>query len=72
MIHIVVDDQQAKLIAESQQYLEIRDRQGKHLGFVAHGFTDEDLAIAKERLASDKPRLSTKETMDRLNALEAE
>ena len=55
MQHIVVNDEQAKIISESPESIEIRDRSGKHLGYVAHGFTDEDIAIAKQRLASDHP-----------------
>jgi hypothetical protein len=72
MIHIVVDDQQAKRISESRQYLEVRDKLGNHLGYVAHGFTDQDIEIAKQRFVSDQPRLSTKQTIDRLRQLEAE
>ena len=56
MKHIVVDDQQAKLITETKETLEIRDVQGRHLGYVAHAFTDEDIAIARQRLASGEPR----------------
>ena len=56
MQHIVVNDQQAKLISEATESVEIRDAQGGHLGYVAHGFTDEDVAIAKKRMGSDEPR----------------
>jgi hypothetical protein len=68
--HIVVDDQQAKVIAEARDGIEIRDAQGGHLGYVAHGFTDEDIAIANERLASKAPRLSTREVLDHLRSLD--
>ena len=68
--HIVVDDQQAKIIAEATHGVEIRDRNGKHLGYVAHGFTEEDLAIARHRLASGEPRRTTREVLDRLPSLE--
>jgi hypothetical protein len=69
MRHIVVDDDQARMIAEASEGIEIRDRQGNHLGFVAHGFTDDDIAIAKQRLASDERRYTTKEVMDHLDSL---
>lgn len=72
MIHIVVDDQQAKLISESNQYVEIRDPHGKHLGFVAHRFTEDDLALAKERFDSDQPRLTTEQMLSRLRSLGTE
>ena len=68
--HIVVDDRQAKIIAEATHCVEIRDRNGKHLGYVAHGFTEEDLAVARRRLASDEPRHTTREVLDRLRSLE--
>ncbi len=42
--HIVVNDEQAKIISESPDSIEIHDRSGKHLGYVAHGFSDEDIA----------------------------
>ena len=72
MPHIVVDDEQARIISESAESIEIRDRSGKHLGYVAHGFTDEDIAIAKERMASDEPRFSTQQVLDHLESLEQE
>ena len=70
MQHIVVDAQQARLISEATEGVEIRDPQGRHLGYVAHGLTDEDLSIAKQRLASDEPRYTTLEVLDHLRSLE--
>lgn len=70
MPHIVVDDEQAKLIAATEDSIEIRDKRGHHLGYVAHGFTDEDFAIAKRRMMSDEPRYSTKQVMDRLHSMD--
>jgi hypothetical protein len=70
MQHIVVDDEQAKLIAEATDTVEIRDRRGKHLGYVDHT-TEEDIAIAKQRLASDGPRYTTHEVLEHLRSLES-
>ena len=70
MQHIVVNDQQAKLISGATESVEIRDARGGHLGYVAHGFTDEDIAIAKQRLASDEPRYATREVLDHLRSLD--
>jgi len=70
MHHVVVDDQQAKLISEATENVEIRDPRGRHLGYVAHGFTDEDIAIAQDRLASDEPRYTTQEVLEHLQSLE--
>jgi hypothetical protein len=65
-----VDNTQAKLIVEAQGTVEIRDRRGNHLGFVAHGFSAEDIALAKQRLAADGPRFTTREVLDHLRSLE--
>jgi hypothetical protein len=70
MHHIVVDDQQAKLITEATESIEIRDPRGRHIGYVAHGFTDQDIAAAKDRVGSDEPRYTTQEVLDHLHSLE--
>ena len=70
MPHIIVDDEQARIISESAENIEIRDRSGKHLGYVAHGFTDEDIAIARERMGSDEARYTTQEVLDHIQSLE--
>ena len=70
MPHIVVDEQQAKVISEATENVEIRDPRGTHLGYVAHGFTDEDIAIARQRIASAEPRYTTQEVLDHLRSLE--
>jgi len=70
MQHLVVSDEQARIISQSSEGLEIRDRTGRHLGYVAHGFSAEDIAIAKERMASDEPRHTTREVLDHLRSLE--
>lgn len=72
MSHIIVDDIQARLIMEADGTIEIRDRHGNHLGYVAHGFSAEDIAVARERLASDEPRYSTREVLEHLRSLEKE
>jgi len=68
--HIVVDDLQAKIISDATQSVEIHDRRGNQLGYVAHRFTDEDIAVAKRRLQSDEPRFTTQEVLNHLRSLE--
>ncbi len=70
MVHIVVDDKQAQIISASAESIEIRDRNGKHLGYVAHGFTGEDIAVAKLRMQSDEPRFSMEQVLDHIQSLE--
>ena len=72
MHHIVVDDQQARLISEATESVEIRDPRGRHLGYVAQGFTEGDITIARQRLASDEPRHTTQDVLDHLLSLEPE
>jgi len=69
MSHIVVDDDQAKIILEASGTVEVRDRRGRHLGFVEHGFTEADIALAKQRLASGERRHSTQEVLEHLRSL---
>jgi hypothetical protein len=66
MPHIVVDDQQARVISESTGSIEIRDRTGHHVGLVFRGFSDEEIAIAKQRMASDEPRCTTQHVLEAL------
>jgi hypothetical protein len=70
MKHIVVDDETARAIAEAPEGVEVRDRHGRHLGYLACGITDADIALAKKRLASDAPRYTTKQVLERLRSLE--
>jgi hypothetical protein len=69
-IVVVVDDEQAKLISEATESVEIRDARGGHLGYVMHPFTEEDIAVAKHRLASKEPRYTTQEVLDHLQTLD--
>jgi hypothetical protein len=66
MSYIVLDEAQARVIAQAKGHVEVRDRNGKHLGYVTHGFTNEDIRIARERADSKAPRLSTADALRRL------
>lgn len=72
MSHIIVDNEQARIISESPDQIEIRDRSGRHLGFVAHAFSADDISSAAGRAASNEPRLTTGEVLDHLQSLETE
>ena len=66
--HIVLNNGQARIISESAESVYMNDRSGKHLEDVVHGFTDEDMAISKERMASDEPRYTTQEVVDHIQS----
>ncbi len=70
MLHITVDDDQARIISQAAESVEIRDRSGRHLGYVAHGFTEEDIAVAKQRMTSGEARYTTQQVLDYLGSLE--
>ena len=69
MRHIIVNDEQAKIVAQSGEGIEIRDSGGNHLGYVAHGFDEDDIAIATRRQSSDEPRVPTEEVLKHLESL---
>ena len=70
MPHLIVDDEQARIISEAPENIVIRDRNGRYLGYVTHDFTEEEIAIAKQRLASDEPRYTTEQVLEHLRSLE--
>ncbi len=70
MSQIIVDDEQAKLIAQSKEPVQVRDRSGRVLGYVSHGFTEEDIAEARRLAESSEPRYTTKEVLDYLRSLD--
>ncbi len=66
----VLDESQAHVIAQAKGDVEVRDRHGKHSGCFVHGFTDEDIRIARERADSKKLRLSPADVLSRLTPRE--
>ena len=78
MTEIVVDDEQAKIIVAAMSVVAIRDRSGQLLGHVSRaastrhvpsGFTDEDVEEARRDLASNQPRYTTQQVLERLQGL---
>lgn len=73
MPHIIVDDEQARIISGSSESIAIHDSHGRHLGYVTPGLSAEDqksIAIAKRRLASSKPRYTTKQVLEYLHSFD--
>jgi hypothetical protein len=69
MAELVVTAEQAKLLAEAQDSVEIVDGQGNRLGFFARPFSDRDVAIANQRAATAQTGRQTTEVLDRLKSL---
>ena len=72
MVKVVVTEDQAKVIAAAKEGVEFVDAAGKRLGFFARPFSEDDIAIARKRAASDEPRRTTQQVIDRLKSLEQE
>lgn len=72
MTIIVIDPQQAKIISEAEDQVEIRDADGQHVGYVARGFTPNEVAEARRRLDSEGPWYTTQQVVEHIRSLAAE
>lgn len=70
MIQVVATADQAKLLAETSECVEIVDASGKCLGTVVRPPSDEDIRTAKNRIAGDGQRHTTDEVISHLRSLE--
>jgi hypothetical protein len=69
MVELIVTADQAKLLSEASDSVEIVDGQGNRLGFFARRFTEKDVALARVRNAVGAPGRSTAEVLERLKSL---
>lgn len=69
MTRIVLSDEQAKAVQAAADAVEIRDARGNFLGYMFPPPSNAQIAEAKRRLESAGPWHTTKEVMDRLEAL---
>jgi hypothetical protein len=69
MVELVVTAEQAKFLAEARDSAEIMDNRGNRLGFFARRFTDQDIAVAALRAASQLPGKSTAAVLGQLKSL---
>ena len=76
---IVLTSEQSRAVVGAAGMVELRDSDGKHLGYakpdpvnLPHGWTMEDIRLAKESARSDRPRFSTKEVLEFVQSREAE
>jgi len=70
MQQLVLTDEQAKLVASALKPVQVCDSRGNVLGTIEPIWTEEDIADAKRRLASDEPRYTTAQVMEYLRSLE--
>jgi hypothetical protein len=69
MVQIVMTEAQAKLFAAADERVEIVDATGRRLGTVLRPPSDEDVRIAKERIAQGGKRYTTEEVVSHLRTL---
>ncbi len=83
MVYVVLTDEQARVVRSTGVRVELRDASGRFVGYaeqavardaenLPYGFTAEDIRLAKQRMNSDGPRLSTKQILEHLQSLEQE
>jgi len=70
MLEIVLTEEQSKVIASALKPVQVRTSTGTVVGMIAPAWTEEDIAEAKRRLASDQPRRTTAEVLAYLRSLE--
>jgi hypothetical protein len=69
MIRIVLNDEQAKAVESASGAIELRDPQGRLVGFVSRSISEDQLAAAKRRLNSAGPWLTTAQVLSHLQSL---
>jgi hypothetical protein len=73
MTTLVVTEEQASIIKQAGCEVEIVSPQGERLGVLSHltSEDEEDIRIAKQRLASGGPWFTTAEVLSHLRSLES-
>ena len=70
MSHIVVDQTQAELVAQARGLVQVRDPDGRVVGYITPAPTDEEIARARLRFGSNEPTFTTAQVLDHLRSLE--
>ncbi|HEY7329859.1 MAG TPA: hypothetical protein VH592_19650 [Gemmataceae bacterium] len=73
MKHLILNDEQMKVLAEVQRQIEVRDSNGHLIGYLHFvRVTQTEIDEAKRRLASPGPWFTGEQVQARLKALEQE
>lgn len=70
MEQMIVTDDQAKLLTQSHESVEIVDARGNRLGTVVRPPSEEDVQIAKMKIEQAGARYTTEEVISHLRSLE--
>lgn len=66
MVKLVVSAEQAKVLTEARESVEILDPKGNRLGFFARPFSDHEIELARSRVTAGQPGRSTADVLERL------
>ena len=73
MVHIVLDDQQARVLAAKPEFVEVRSSDGRLLGYLTPAVAEDSiLAEAKARRSRPGKRFTTESVLAHLRALETQ
>ena len=70
MNQIILNDDQVKAVQAATGAVELRDQQGKLVGYIARPPSEEEIVEAQGRLTSQGPWHTTAQVMDHLDSLE--
>lgn len=70
MIQIILNDEQARAVANAADSIELRDKRGKLVGYVSPPLKDTVIAEANRRLHSSGPWYTTQQVLEHLQSLE--
>jgi hypothetical protein len=72
MAQLILTEEQARIVAGATEPIHLCDPRGNIVAILKPAFTAEDLAEAKQRLASDGPRCTSEQVQAHLRALQEE
>ena len=72
MVQIVASDEFVRQLEKTEGIVELVDAQGKRLGTLTRPPSAEDIRVAEERRAANKPGLTTEQLVERIQASGAE
>ncbi len=72
MPHIVLTEEQTQTLQTTLEPVELRDGSGRIIRTVPPMWTEDEIAEIKRRLASDKPRHTFEEILEKLKLMETQ
>jgi hypothetical protein len=70
MSQLILSQEQSQIVAKSLVPVQVCSPSGEVLGVIEPAVTEEDVAEARKRLASDQPRYRTAEVLEYLESLD--